>query len=98
MKRGAAARVVDLDRCEGLTLRRRLRDALLAMLVGIVIAGVASALYVQRAFDPEIRLLEPARYRSETLTVWRFRFAHVGGESSCFATLYHELQTWTVEC
>jgi len=92
------ARALDLNRCEALTLRRRLQRAALWVLTGAIVAIVAGALYVERAFDPEIRLLEPARYRSETLTVWRFRFEHLAGESSCFATLYHDNQTWTVEC
>lgn len=87
-----------LERCEALTVAQRMRRATVWVLVGALIAAACAALYVRHSFEPELQVLEPKRYVSDTLTVWRFRFGHVGGESSCYAVLYRDLQTWTVEC
>ena len=91
------ARAIDIARCEGLTRAQRLARALAWALAGAAIGAGALAFFALR-FPTEVTVLEPAQHRGEHFLVVRFRFAHRGAESSCFAVLYHESQTWSVEC
>lgn len=96
--RRRCARAIDLGRCEALTRAQRLQRAACWALAGAIVAIAAGSIYVDRAFPPDVTVLQPAEFRGEFFRVVRFRFAHGSAETSCFAVLYHESQTWSVEC
>jgi hypothetical protein len=92
-------RALDPERCLMLTVAQRFVRACAWFVLG---AFALMALVVAAHFAlpvAPVNLLDPQiEHRARDYTIYRLRFEWRGVEKSCRFTVYHDRQTWRLEC
>lgn len=97
--RGRFTRAISLRRCRPLTRLERLTRAAVWLVLGGIIA-VAAVAYLERAVPiPPVTLLDQLiEHRAKQYTVYLLRMEWRGVEKSCRLVVYHDRQTWSLQC
>lgn len=89
---------LDWNRCRPLTRRERLLRALLWLNLGLAPATL-NVMLSERQDAPPVNLLEPRiEHLAKDYTIYQLRLELAGVEKSCRFTVYHDRQTWRLEC